>query len=121
MRELFADSYNYMKNGTLLRQVVNQLNQINFTSIQDRHLFNDIYEKILRDLQSAGNAGEYYTPRPITQFMVEMTDPQVGRDRPRPGLGTGGFLICTLENMRKQAWQRRGSEPAPARPSAASK
>ena len=77
--EVFADSYNYMKSGTLLRQVVNRLNQIDFTSSTDRHLFNDLYEKILRDLQSAGNAGEYYTPRAVTQFMVDMTDPQLGQ------------------------------------------
>jgi type I restriction enzyme M protein len=102
VRDLFADSYNYMKNGTLLRQVVNRINQINFTSMQDRHLFNDIYEKILRDLQSAGNAGEYYTPRAVTQFMVDMTDPQVGQIVLDPAGGTGGFLVCALEHMRKQ-------------------
>jgi len=102
VRDLFADSYNYMKNGTLLRQVVNRINQVNFTSMKDRHLFNDIYEKILRDLQSAGNAGEYYTPRPVTQFMVDMTDPQVGQIVLDPAGGTGGFLVCALEHMRKQ-------------------
>ncbi len=80
--DVFVDSYNYMKSGTLLRQVINRINQIDFTSSQDRHLFNDLYEKILRDLQSAGNAGEYYTPRAVTQFMVDMTDPQLGQIRP---------------------------------------
>ena len=67
-----------MKNGTLLRQVVNKLNEVDFNSKNDRHLFNDIYEKILADLQSAGNAGEYYTPRAVTQFMVDIIDPQLG-------------------------------------------
>ena len=78
VREVFADSYNYMKSGTLIRQVINRLNEIDFSRREDRHLFNDIYEKILRDLQSAGNAGEYYTPRPVSQFMVDMTNPQLG-------------------------------------------
>lgn len=102
VRDIFADSYNYMKNGTLLRQVVNRINAIDFTSLQERHLFNDIYEKILRDLQNAGNAGEYYTPRPVTQFMVDMTDPQLGQTVLDPACGTGGFLVCALEHMRNQ-------------------
>src|SRR5215213_2260376 len=99
--DVFVDSYNYMKSGTLLRQVINRLNQIDFTSSQDRHLFNDLYEKILRDLQSAGNAGEYYTPRAVTQFMVEMTDPQLGQTVLDPACGTGGFLVNALEYVRK--------------------
>jgi len=85
--DVFIDSYNYMKSGTLLRQVINRINQIDFTSSQDRHLFNDLYEKILRDLQSAGNAGEYYTPRAVTQFMVEMTSPQLGQTVLDPACG----------------------------------
>jgi type I restriction enzyme M protein len=60
---VFEDAYNYMKSGTLLRQVINSIEKdVDFNSSTDRHLFNDIYEKILADLQSAGNAGEYYTP-----------------------------------------------------------
>ncbi len=102
VRDVFVDAYNYMKSGTLLRQVVNKINQIDFNSLQDRHLFNDIYEKILRDLQSAGNAGEYYTPRAVTQFMVDVTDPQLGKVRSDPACGTGGFLACALEHMRAQ-------------------
>ena len=62
VRSLFEDAYNYMKSGTLMRQVINKINEIDFNSSEDRHLFNDIYEKILKDLQSAGNSGEYYTP-----------------------------------------------------------
>lgn len=98
--DVFVDSYNYMKSGTLLRQVVNRISEIDFTSSQDRHLFNDLYEKILRDLQGAGNAGEYYTPRAVTQFMVDMTDPQLGQIVLDPACGTGGFLVCALEHMR---------------------
>ena len=103
VRDIFADSYNYMKSGTLIRQVVNKINQIDYNNMIDRHLFNDIYEKILRDLQSAGNAGEYYTPRPVTQFITDMVDPKLGEIVLDPACGTGGFLICALENMRKHA------------------
>jgi len=100
VRSIFADSYNYMKSGTLIRQVANRINEIDFSRQADRHLFNDIYEQILRDLQSAGNAGEYYTPRAVTQFMVDMTDPQLGDRVLDPACGTGGFLVCALENIR---------------------
>ena len=67
-----------MKSGTLFRQVINRINEIDFTASEDRHLFNDIYEKILKDLQSAGNSGEYYTPRAVTQFIVDMVNPTLG-------------------------------------------
>lgn len=69
IRSVFENTYNYMKNGTLFRQVVNVINGIDFNS-DDRHLFNDIYETILKELQSAGSSGEYYIPRAVTQFMV---------------------------------------------------
>ena len=98
---VFEDSYNYMKNGTLLRQVVNVLNGIDFNSSSDRHLFGDIYEKILRDLQSAGNAGEYYTPRAVTQFMVEQVAPRLGETVLDPACGTGGFLTAAIDLVRK--------------------
>ena len=103
VREVFKDSYNYMKSGTLLRQVINKINEIDFNSSEDRHLFNDFYETFLRDLQSAGNAGEYYTPRAVTQFMVDMTNPQLGEKVLDPACGTGGFLTCALEHLMKQA------------------
>ena len=69
VRNVFADSYNYMKNGTLIRQVINKISDINFNKKDDRHQFGDIYEGLLKDLQSAGNAGEFYTPRPLTKFL----------------------------------------------------
>jgi type I restriction enzyme M protein len=101
LRTVFEDAYNYMKSGTLLRQVINRLNEdINFNSSADRHLFGDIYEQILRDLQSAGNAGEYYTPRAVTQFMVERTNPRLGEIILDPACGTGGFLAGALEHIR---------------------
>ena len=101
---VFEDAYNYMKSGTLLRQVINTIEaDVDFNSSKDRHLFNDIYEKILADLQSAGNAGEYYTPRAVTQFMVDMLNPQLGEKILDPACGTGGFLICCIEALKKQA------------------
>lgn len=100
---VFADAYNYMKSGTLLRQVINVIEEdVDFNSSTDRHLFNDIYEKILADLQSAGNAGEYYTPRAVTQFIVDMIDPQLGESVLDPACGTGGFLTCSIEHLKKQ-------------------
>jgi len=100
VREVFADAYNYMKSGTLMRQVINRLNDIDFNSSKDRHFFGDIYEKILKDLQSAGNAGEFYTPRAVTQFIVDVVDPQLGETILDPACGTGGFLTCAIEHMR---------------------
>ncbi|MEN9933984.1 MAG: hypothetical protein RLZZ387_563 [Chloroflexota bacterium] len=102
VREVFQDAYNYMKNGTLMRQVVNKINEIDFNRSEDRHLFGDIYEQLLRDLQNAGNAGEYYTPRAVTQFMVDMVDPHLGESVLDPACGTGGFLVCTIEHLRQQ-------------------
>lgn len=102
IRNIFQDTYNYMKSGTLLRQVINKINEIDFNSSEDRHLFNDIYEQLLQSLQSAGNAGEYYTPRAVTQFIVDMVDPKLGETILDPACGTGGFLTCTIEHLKKQ-------------------
>ena len=100
---VFDDAYNYMKNGTLLRQVINKINQdIDYNSVETRHLFGDIYEQILKDLQNAGNAGEYYTPRAVTQFAIDMVDPQLGEIVLDPACGTGGFLTGAYEHMKKQ-------------------
>jgi type I restriction enzyme M protein len=102
VRAVFEDAYNYMKSGTLMRQVINKLNEIDFNRAADRHEFGDIYEKILGDLQSAGNAGEYYTPRAVTQFIVDQVDPQLGESVLDPACGTGGFLTCAIEHVRKK-------------------
>jgi len=102
IKEVFQDSYNYMKSGTLMRQVINVIdNEIDFNKKEDTHLFNTIYEKILKDLQSAGNAGEYYTPRALTKYIVQMVDPKLGEKILDPACGTGGFLIDTLDHIRK--------------------
>ncbi len=100
VRSVFEDAYNYMNNGTLIRQVVNKINEIDFNRSDDRHTFGDIYEQILKDLQSAGNAGEFYTPRAVTQFMVDMVDPELGEKILDPACGTGGFLSCSIEHVR---------------------
>ncbi|GAB1386668.1 type I restriction-modification system subunit M [Melaminivora sp.] len=102
VRSVFEDTYNYMKSGQLLRQVINKLGTIDFNRQAERHQFNDLYEKILRDLQSAGNAGEFYTPRAVTQFMVDMTHPRLGETIMDPATGTGGFLVCAIEHLRQQ-------------------
>ena len=100
VKQVFSDAYNYMKNGTLMRQVINKINEIDFNRAADRHVFGDIYEQILRDLQSAGNAGEYYTPRAVTRFMAQMIDPKPGEKVLDPACGTGGFLTSAIDHMR---------------------
>ncbi len=104
IRSIFEDAYQYMKNGTLLRQVINKVQaDIDFNDSKNRHLFGEIYEGILRDLQSAGNAGEYYTPRAVTEFAVNRINPKLGETILDPACGTGGFLSCSIEHLRKQA------------------
>lgn len=100
VRDVFEDAYNYMKSGQLMRQVVNKINQVDFNNLAERQHFGDIYEQVLNDLQSAGNAGEYYTPRAVTAFMVERIDPRPGELLLDPACGTGGFLTCALRHMR---------------------
>jgi type I restriction enzyme M protein len=102
VRHVFEEANNYMKSGTLMRQVINKINDIDFNRKNDLHLFGDIYEQILRDLQSAGNAGEFYTPRAVTQFMVQMVDPKLGEKVLDPACGTGGFLTNTIEHVRRK-------------------
>lgn len=102
IREIFEGTNNYMKNGTIIRQVINILNAIDFNSSEDRHIFGDIYETILKDLQSAGNYGEFYTPRALTEFMTEIINPRLGEKILDPACGTGGFLTSTIENIRYQ-------------------
>ena len=102
IRDIFSGTNNYMKNGTIIRQVVNKLNEIDFNASEDRHMFGDIYETLLRDLQSAGNYGEFYTPRAITEFMTETINPRLGETVFDPACGTGGFLTSAIDLIRKQ-------------------
>jgi type I restriction enzyme M protein len=101
VRSVFEDAFNYMKSGTLMRQVINKINSdIDFNSNATRHLFGDIYEQILRDLQGAGRAGEFYTPRAVTQFAVDMVDPRPGEVILDPASGTAGFLTGAYEHVK---------------------
>lgn len=100
VQQAFSDAYNYMKDGTLLRQIVEKVDTINFHSKTDRHLFGEMYEQILKDLQSAGNAGEFYTPRAVTKFIVDRTQPQLKEKIMDPATGTGGFLACSIDYLR---------------------
>ncbi|MCY4047467.1 MAG: class I SAM-dependent DNA methyltransferase [Candidatus Dadabacteria bacterium] len=100
VREVFADANNYMKSGQLMRQVINKIQTIDFNKLAERQHFGEIYEKILNDLQSAGNAGEFYTPRALTSFMAARTDPKPDEIVLDPACGTGGFLTCAIRHMR---------------------
>ncbi len=102
VKEVFANLNQYMKDGTMLRQVINVIDEIDFTDAEDRHTFGDIYEGILKGLQSAGNAGEFYTPRALTDFIVQMLDPKLGEQMGDFSAGTGGFLISTLNHLAEQ-------------------
>jgi len=112
VRDVFEDAYNFMKSGQLMRQVVNKISGIDFNNLSERQHFGDIYEQILNDLQSAGNAGEYYTPRAVTAFMVKMTDPKPGEILFDPACGTGGFLTCSIRHMREHYVKKTGDEVA---------
>ena len=94
--DVFEDNNNYMKDGVLLRQVVNIIDELEFDDYEDKHAFGEIYETILKDLQSAGNAGEFYTPRAVTDFMAKMLNPQIGEKIADFACGTGGFLTSVL-------------------------
>ena len=124
IRSIMDGVNNFMKSGTLLRQVINKINEdIDFYSMPSGHLFNGLYESMLKDLQSAGKAGEFYTPRPVTRFIVEMVTPKLGESVLDPACGTGGFLtsvidsykgnINTTEDYRKLQQTIKGIEKKP--------
>ena len=100
VRSVFEDAYNYMKDGQLIRQVVNKISEVDFNDLAERKHFGDIYEQLLNDLQAAGNAGEFYTPRAVTAFMVDRIDPKPSEIIFDPACGTGGFLTCSIRHMR---------------------
>ena len=108
IRSTFDGANNYMKNGTLLRQVINKINEIDFNATDDRHLFGDIYEQLLKDLQSAGNAGEFYTPRAVTQFVVEQVDKGKAR-----GIGQRLSVELVAEIAVNQGDEQQQREPEP--------
>ncbi|QTA87134.1 HsdM family class I SAM-dependent methyltransferase [Desulfonema magnum] len=101
VRDVFGGNNNYMKNGHLFRDVVNEMNKIDFHAAKDRQVFGQVYESILKELQSAGSSGEFYTPRAITEFLTEMVNPRLGEKVLDPACGTGGFLTAAIEHIRK--------------------
>lgn len=99
VRTTFEDANNYMKDGVLLRQIVNIIDELDFGSYEETHAFGEIYETILKELQSAGSAGEFYTPRAVTQFMAKMIKPQIGETMADFACGTGGFLSSWIKEL----------------------
>lgn len=100
IRDVMKGVNNFMKSGTLLRQIINKINtDINFDEVKNAHLFNGLYESMLKDLQSAGKAGEFYTPRPVTRFIVDKVNPKLGEIILDPACGTGGFLTSVIDRF----------------------
>ena len=97
----FEDTNNYMKDGVLLRQVINIIDELDFGSYEETHAFGEIYETILKELQTAGDAGEFYTPRAVTEFMAKMIKPQIGESMADFACGTGGFLTSWIKELEK--------------------
>lgn len=111
VQNVFADAYNYMKSGGLIRKVINQIQKgFDFNKSKERHAFGDIYEQLLRDLQAAKNSGEFYTPRAVTTFMAQIVDPQLGESVLDPACGTGGFLTSAIEHKRENYVQTAEDE-----------
>ena len=102
IRQIFEGTNNYMKSGTTFRQAINKLNEIDFNISKEHHLFNAIYEDILQGLAAKKDTGEFYTPRAITQFIIDMINPQLGEKICDPACGTAGFLVCAVEHLKKQ-------------------
>lgn len=98
----FADANQYMKDGVLLRQVINVIDELDLSDYAEIHAFGDIYETILKELQSAGSAGEFYTPRAVTDFMAQMIKPKIGEKMADFACGTGGFITSWLKELDKQ-------------------
>lgn len=102
IRQIFDGTNNYMKSGHTFRQAINKLNEIDFNSSKEHHVFNVIYEDILQGLAAKKDTGEFYTPRAVTQFLVDMVNPQLGEKITDPACGTAGFLVCAIEHLKKQ-------------------
>lgn len=106
----FADANNYMKDGVLLRQVLNVIDELDFSDYEESHAFGEIYETILKELQSAGSAGEFYTPRAVTDFMAQVIKPQIVETMADFACGTGGFIVSWLKELKKQVKTTEGEE-----------
>lgn len=102
VKTTFEDANNYMKDGVLLRQVINVIDELDLSDYEESHAFGEIYESILRELQSAGSAGEFYTPRAVTDFMAKMIKPKIGEKMADFACGTGGFITSWLKELAPQ-------------------
>ena len=102
VKTTFEDANQYMKDGVLLRQVINIIDSLDLGDYEESHAFGEIYESILKELQSAGSSGEFYTPRAVTDFMAQMIKPQIGEQVADFACGTGGFLTSWLKELQKQ-------------------
>lgn len=102
VKTTFEDANNYMKDGVLLRQVINIIDELDLGDYEESHAFGEIYESILKELQSAGSSGEFYTPRAVTDFMAKMITPQIGERVADFACGTGGFLTSWLNELKSK-------------------
>ena len=102
VKTTFEDANNYMKDGALLRQVINIIDELDLSDTEESHAFGEIYESILRELQSAGSSGEFYTPRAVTDFMAQMIQPKIGEKMADFACGTGGFITSWLKALSPQ-------------------
>lgn len=102
VRTTFEDANQYMKDGVLLRQIINIIDDLNLSDYNESHAFGEIYETILKEMQSAGSAGEFYTPRALTDFMAEIINPQIGEKMADFACGTGGFITSWLKALDKK-------------------
>ena len=102
VKTTFEDANQYMKDGVLLRQIINVIDDLDLSDYEESHAFNEIYESILKELQSAGSAGEFYTPRAVTDFMAQMIQPKIGEKMADFACGTGGFITSWLNELQTQ-------------------
>ena len=102
VKTTFEDANNYMKDGIYLRQVIDVIDEIEFDDVKESHAFGTVYEEILKELQSAGSSGEFYTPRAVTDFMAEKVEPKLGEKMADFACGTGGFITSWLAQLSKQ-------------------
>ena len=101
VKTMFTDANNYMKDGVQLRQVINVIDELDFEDSESTHQFGDIYESILKEIQNAGAAGEFYTPRAVTDFMAKMINPKLGETMADFACGTGGFITSWIKTLLK--------------------
>ncbi|MGM9561600.1 MAG: N-6 DNA methylase [Phascolarctobacterium sp.] len=110
VQSTFADANNYMKDGVLLRQLINVIDELQLDDYEESHAFGEIYETILKELQSAGSAGEFYTPRAVTSFMAERIQPQIGEQMADFACGTGGFITSWLAELKEKVKNTEDNE-----------